>query len=212
MISIINKSENPAVDSNYTRLKPIIPLDLDLTIDGVGGLKPGDLFRVDYLPQPYREFCYFIIFNVSQEITNGGWFTKIKAKAIADLKTLGSPAGEAYQINDKPKEEPENTNTVILDTFIDMSILDEAERFKQRQRAGEAMQEATSFIRPLGEFLGFTSATSKDYGKKNEEVVVKPLPVPPRVTPGGYVSVGRNPALAALTGKEQPGEEQPGDV
>lgn len=173
MISIINKSENPAVDSNYTRLKPIIPLDLDLTIDGVGGLKPGDLFRVDYLPQPYREFCYFIIFNVSQEITNGGWFTKIKAKAIADLKTLGSPAGEAYQINDKPKEEPENTNTVTLDSFIDMSILDEAEKFKQRQRAGEAIQEATpSFIKPLGEFLGFTSATSKDYGKNNKEVVV----------------------------------------
>ena len=173
MISIINKSENPVIDSNYTRLKPIIPLDLDLTIDGVGGLKPGDLFRVDYLPQPYREFCYFIIFNVSQEITNGGWFTKIKAKAIADLKALGSPAGEAYQINDKPKEEPENTNTVTLDSFLDMSILDEAERFKQRQRAGEAIQEATpSFIKPLGEFLGFTSATSKDYGKKNKEVVV----------------------------------------
>ena len=107
MLSSINKSENPRNESNYTKLKPIIPLDLDMTIDGIGGLKPGDLFRVDYLPQPYTEFCYFMIFNVSQEITTAGWSTKIKAKAIADFERLRSPAGVDYQIKDGD-DQPEN--------------------------------------------------------------------------------------------------------
>jgi hypothetical protein len=131
MISTINKSESPNIDSNYTKLKPIIPLDLDLTIDGVGGLKPGDLFRVDYLPQPYREFCYFIIFNVSQEISNSGWSTKIKAKAIADFEKLRSPQGKAYhQESQQQKQEEENPQVILLDNFIDFAIKDEVSRVK----------------------------------------------------------------------------------
>ena len=39
--------------SNYQLNKTIIPLELDMTIDGVGGLKPGNLFRIDYLPKIY---------------------------------------------------------------------------------------------------------------------------------------------------------------
>ena len=132
MISTINKSESPNIDSNYTKLKPIIPLDLDLTIDGVGGLKPGDLFRVDYLPQPYREFCYFIIFNVSQEISNSGWSTKIKAKAIADFEKLRSPQGKAYhQESQQQKQEEENPQVILLDNFIDFAIKDEVSRVKK---------------------------------------------------------------------------------
>ena len=136
MLSSINKSENPRNESNYTKLKPIIPLDLDMTIDGIGGLKPGDLFRVDYLPQPYKEFCYFMIFNVSQEITTAGWSTKIKAKAIADFERLRSPEGVDYQIKDgdDPPENKKPNDNIVLREFLDFSILDEAQRIKERNQ------------------------------------------------------------------------------
>ena len=145
MISTINKSESPNIDSNYTKLKPIIPLDLDLTIDGVGGLKPGDLFRVDYLPQPYREFCYFIIFNVSQEISNSGWSTKIKAKAIVDFEKLSSPLGKAYHQESqqqKQEEEEENPRVIILDNFLDFAIQDEISRAKASIATVQMIEDA----------------------------------------------------------------------
>ena len=169
MISTINKSENPNVDSNYTRLKPIIPIDLDLTIDGIGGLKPGDLFRVDYLPQPYRDFCYFIIFNVSQEITTGGWSTKIKAKAIADFEKLRSPLGSAYQVKGKEKEEPENENVVVLENFLDFAIQDEIDRIKRRARDSQNLS-GTSFF-PAGNVIKKVLGITTNNTYTNDEVV-----------------------------------------
>ena len=35
-----------------------IPVTLSMDLDGIGGLQVGNVFRVDYLPETYREFCY----------------------------------------------------------------------------------------------------------------------------------------------------------
>ena len=85
MLFLINTSLFKGDESNIQMTKPVIPIDIDMTIDGVGGLKPFDLFRLDYLPEVYRNYTYFQIFNVGHNITTGGWETKITAKMKLDL-------------------------------------------------------------------------------------------------------------------------------
>ena len=85
MLFLINTSLFEGDESNIQITKPVIPIDIDMTIDGVGGLKPFDLFRVDYLPEIYRNYTYFQIFDVGHTITPGGWETKITAKMKLDL-------------------------------------------------------------------------------------------------------------------------------
>ena len=57
-----------------------LPMELKLTVYGIGTLKPGDRFRVDYLPQVYMEYVYFQIINVSHELTSGGWYTTLETQ------------------------------------------------------------------------------------------------------------------------------------
>ena len=85
MLFLINSSLFKGDESNVQMTKPVIPIDIDMTIDGVGGLKPFDLFRLDYLPEIYRNYTYFQIFDVGHNITPSGWETNITAKMKLDL-------------------------------------------------------------------------------------------------------------------------------
>ena len=85
MLFLINTSLFKGDESNIQMTKPVIPIDINMTIDGVGGLKPFDLFRLDYLPEIYRNYTYFQIFDVGHTITPSGWETKLTAKMKLDL-------------------------------------------------------------------------------------------------------------------------------
>jgi hypothetical protein len=76
----INTSPVRTDMSNWQMLNVVIPIELSMTIDGVGGLEPGDVFRVDYLPELYRKYAFFQIFTINHSISQGGWDTKITAK------------------------------------------------------------------------------------------------------------------------------------
>lgn len=51
-ITRVNHSTIESDQSDWIIQKPIIPIDLDLTIDGIGGLVPGNLFKIDF----YQKF------------------------------------------------------------------------------------------------------------------------------------------------------------
>jgi len=88
MLYKINKSLEPRDESNYTSVDPIIPIEVELTIDGISGLKPFDKFRVDYLPKVYRDNVYFVIFNIDHTISSTGWETKITGKMRGDIEAM----------------------------------------------------------------------------------------------------------------------------
>ena len=56
------------------------PMKLGLTTYGISTLKPGDIFRVDYLPQVYLEKVYFQILNVSHKVESSGWYTDLETQ------------------------------------------------------------------------------------------------------------------------------------
>ena len=62
----------------------IIPFELTLTLDGIGGLKIGQTFKLggQVLPSKYRNELGFIIVGVDQSITGNKWLTSIRAQTI----------------------------------------------------------------------------------------------------------------------------------
>jgi len=62
----------------------IIPFELTLQLDGIGGLKIGQTFRIggEVLPSKYRNEVGFIIVGVDQNISNNTWLTSVRAQTI----------------------------------------------------------------------------------------------------------------------------------
>ena len=82
---IINSSLEDGSESLIQTSEPLLPVTLSMELDGIGGLRVGDLFKVDYLPVKYRDFCYFMITKIDHNIESTGWSTSIEAAMIADL-------------------------------------------------------------------------------------------------------------------------------
>ena len=62
-----------------------IPVTISMELDGIGGLQVGNVFAVDYLPETYREFCYFVITKVDHNISTSGWSTSVDGMMMADM-------------------------------------------------------------------------------------------------------------------------------
>ena len=67
---------------------PMIPIELEITIDGIGGIVPGNAFHVDYIPDRYKEFCVFQAIKVDHTVGPGGWTTTIKGLPRVDVRGL----------------------------------------------------------------------------------------------------------------------------
>ena len=86
MLYRINKA--PGVESNFSSVPPVVPLQVSLTLQGIGGIKVGDLFYLNYLPKKYKDFCHFMVVNVEHEISTTGWTTKLDSRMIVDVPKL----------------------------------------------------------------------------------------------------------------------------
>jgi len=94
MLYLINYSDLKGTGSNLEKLQVPLPVEVSLTLDGIGGLKVGDLFSIDYLPQLYRKHCYFMISNIGHSVTTAGWETTIAGKMMADMPDFYKRSGK----------------------------------------------------------------------------------------------------------------------
>ena len=122
----INFSLHKGDDSALQRSKPIVPIEISLTIDGTAGIRPGDLFRVDYLPKAYRDFAYFFVSDVGHTMATSGWETTITglmkvdtAKMIKEGFVLEKPKRklEFEKYEEYKKELEELTNNINSETI-----------------------------------------------------------------------------------------------
>jgi len=97
MLYLINVALEDDADSNIRERKVIIPIDISMTIDGISGLLPGDVFKVDYLPKIYREHTYLQVFTIEHSVSTSGWETKIGAKMRLDMTTFLKKNGKLVQ-------------------------------------------------------------------------------------------------------------------
>ena len=55
-------------------------MELDLTIDGIGGIYPGNSYHSEYLPKRYKDECLFQAFDIDHKVDSSGWTTTISGK------------------------------------------------------------------------------------------------------------------------------------
>jgi len=67
---------------------PLIPLSLELTLDGISGVYPGNCFGSDYVPKSYKEKTLFQITSATHEIDSSGWKTTISGQIRVDMSKL----------------------------------------------------------------------------------------------------------------------------
>ena len=82
MIEYIHGTTLP-MDPNAEKVKKIdmpIPIELEITIDGTGGIIPGNPFQVDYIPQRYNKYTVFQSLSVGHTIDSSNWTTTIKGQ------------------------------------------------------------------------------------------------------------------------------------
>jgi hypothetical protein len=83
MIEYIHGTTIPLDESKADTVKKIdmpIPIELEITIDGTGGIIPGNPFQVDYIPQRYNTFTVFQSLSVGHTIDSSNWTTTIKGQ------------------------------------------------------------------------------------------------------------------------------------
>jgi len=69
--------------------KPLlIPLDIELDIDGIGGIIPGNSFHSTYLPTRYQEESVFQIFDVNHKLDESNWTVTLSGKMRSTFNKL----------------------------------------------------------------------------------------------------------------------------
>ena len=124
---IINSANSDGSESMIQVSHPLIPVTLTMTLDGVGGLRVGDLFRSDYLPPTYKDFCYFMITKIDHKVSAAGWETTITANMIADLEKVWEFKKSNNPAKNKAREE----------NYMDWFKLDTKRDLRDRIAAGD---------------------------------------------------------------------------
>ena len=88
---------------------PLIPIEFEVEIDGIGGIHPGNSFHSSYLPVRYKEESLFQAVGVSHKVDSGGWITTIKgqirATALKDEPTKEKLWKDYNEMTDEEKEQ-----------------------------------------------------------------------------------------------------------
>ena len=57
---------------------PVYPHEIEFTIDGINGLRYGDVLEFNVLPDRYKQFATFSIIAIKHNIdTSGTWTTTV---------------------------------------------------------------------------------------------------------------------------------------
>ena len=96
----------------------LVPLKVNFSIPGIGGIDLYDMFAVDYLPEVYRKYALFQVATQDHQLDASGWTTSISGQMRIDMKTLKKDTGKLIE---------DETKTIIGDgkdsiNFVDFHI------------------------------------------------------------------------------------------
>jgi len=74
----------------------LIPLEMELEIDGCGGIYPGNSYHSTYLPKLYQDNTVFQLFDVNHTVSDSGWTTALSGK-------MRTTIGQVFNEIDKDK-------------------------------------------------------------------------------------------------------------
>ena len=107
----------------------IIPFDLEITLDGLSGIKIGQAFTINkgILPTKYDGQVGFLVTGLSHTIQNNKWNTDLKAQTIILGKGDPLPEGETYDdISENVLSEILTTGKIMGDPNLPFEIVNYA--------------------------------------------------------------------------------------
>jgi len=66
----------------------LIPLELELEIDGIGGIYPGNSYHSTYVPTRYQNNTVFQCFDVNHRLDSSGWTVTLAGKMRATMDNI----------------------------------------------------------------------------------------------------------------------------
>ena len=66
----------------------LLPMNLEMEIDGIGGIFPGNSFHSTYLPKRYRETALFQVFDINHKVDSAGWGVTLVGKMRSTLERV----------------------------------------------------------------------------------------------------------------------------
>ena len=98
-----------------------------LTMEGIAGIYPSNVFTTTYLPQKFRDHCHFYATDVGQTIDSTGWTTAIEGRMvwkyiITDIKS---------KVTEEERKELEDNKSIGIDN-LEMRTTFNVDAFKVR--------------------------------------------------------------------------------
>ncbi len=75
----------------------LLPVELEIAIQGISGILPGNVFHVSYLPEIYKRSCVFQALEINQNVSAGTWETTIKGQIRVAADVVETVIGEIQQ-------------------------------------------------------------------------------------------------------------------
>ena len=97
-ISTVKYMINEQTENRQQKQDVIVPLELDIDIDGTGGIYPGNSFNSTYIPVKYQKYALFQAFDVSHKVDSSGWTTSISGKMRTTMKLVSDPIDPSTKI------------------------------------------------------------------------------------------------------------------
>ena len=117
----------------------LIPAELGLEIDGIAGIKPGNICHTDYIQRIYNErkgklgpSTFFQIFGITQKVSDDGWTTSLETKMRVNGNALSGVLTGSFDLDMEfgtPVEERQkaaNTAKVQAAANVDTAVVEEA--------------------------------------------------------------------------------------
>ena len=140
-------SITPDKKSAETAKPLLIPVDMELELDGIGGIVPGNSYHSTYLPSRYQEEAMFQIFDVGHKVDSSGWSVSISGVMRSSFSKLtqSNKTIDLKEITDDLFRLKENAAKV-----------EAANKEKFRREASEAADKINKQVRvgTSGGFLG----------------------------------------------------------
>lgn len=138
--SYLHQLENKYVSST----NGFIPISLDLTLEGISGIKIYNSINVDtaFLPSNYTKNLNFIIKNVDHSLKDGNWETKLSTIVVANSNYSENEDGSYSKVFTQ-NQQTEALKNIFQNKFIDDTIA------LQDKKSGEVTYPAYE-VKPTG--------------------------------------------------------------
>jgi hypothetical protein len=140
----------------------LVPIELSMSIEGVGGIFPGNVFRTSYIPLTYFDKTVFQLVEVNHEIGTEGWTVSLKGiMRMSWIKRYGEAYDKMMKELIKMEEKLAAKQQHRKDENMKREKAAHAKVMKESAEADEAYTEMAAAWSDIGSVDSFAEAVEE---------------------------------------------------